>query len=122
MNNNNTLNISFEDLFKLIIGFIADDLKVQKYHYNLSLIGFDSSPLNLNLHYGIFRLVGFKENDISEEIKQWYFQQTERVFAIDIVNDEKAFLDLTTEILNALIKARKKMYSQKFKMRTDLKM
>lgn len=113
MSNNNTLNISFEDLFKLIIGFIADDLKVQKYHYNLSLIGLESSPLNLNLHEGIFRLVGFKENDISEEIKQWYFQQTERVFTIDFINDEKAFLDLTTEILNGLIKARKNIYSQK---------
>lgn len=122
MGNYNTLNISFEDLFKLIVGFIADDLKVQKYHYNLSLIGLDSSPLNLNLHEGIFRLVGFKENEISEEIKQWYFQQTERVFTIDIPNDEKAFIDLTTEILDGLIKARKKLYSQKFKMRTDLKM
>ena len=30
MNDNNTLNIHFEDLFKLIIGLITDDLKVQK--------------------------------------------------------------------------------------------
>lgn len=115
MGNNNTLNISFEDLFKLIIGFIADDLKVQKYHYNLSLIGLDSSPLNLNLHEGIFRLVGFKENEISEEITQWYFQQTERVFTIDITNDEKAFQHLASEILEELIKFRKETYSKRIK-------
>lgn len=110
MGNNNTLNISFEDLFKLIIGFIADDLKVQKYHYNLSLIGLDSSPLNLNLHEGIFRLVGFKENEISEEITQWYFQQTERVFGIDTIKDENTLNKLASEILDGLLKARKKIF------------
>lgn len=113
MGNNNTLNISFEDLFKLIIGFIADDLKVQKYHYNLSLIGLDSRPLNLNLHEGIFRLVGLKENEISEEITQWYFQQTERVFNIN--NDEKALQYLASEILEGLLKFRKEIYSKRIK-------
>lgn len=113
MNDNNTLNIHFEDLFKLIIGFITDDLKVQKYHYNLSLIGLDSSPLDLNLHEGIFRLVGFKENDITEEIKQWYFQQTERVF--NIVHDEKAFQYLASEILEGLMKFRKEIYSKRIR-------
>ncbi|TSJ41163.1 hypothetical protein [Fluviicola chungangensis] len=115
MSKNNSLNISFEDLFKLIIGFIIDDLKVQKHYYNLSLSGLDTTPLQLNLHDGIFILVGFKEIDITEEIKQWYFKQTERVFTMDITNDEKALRNLSSEILEGLLKARNNLYSQKRK-------
>jgi hypothetical protein len=110
MNNINTLNISFEDLFKLIIGFIADDLKVQKHFYNLSLSGLDTTPLQLNLHEGIFQLVGFKKNEISEEVKQWYFQQSEKVFGIDTIKDEDTLNKLATEILDGLLKARKKTF------------
>lgn len=109
MSEKNSLNISFEDLFKLIIGFISDDLKVQKHYNNLILSGLDTTPLQLNLHYGIFTLVGFKV----DEIKQWYFKQTERVFNIDIINDEKVLQNLSSEILEGLLKARKKVYSQK---------
>jgi hypothetical protein len=113
MSKNNSLNISFEDLFKLIVGFITDDLKVQKHYHNLSLSGLDTSPLELNLHNGIFILVGFKENNITDEIKQWYFKQTERIYNIDIINDEKALRNLSSEILEGLLKVRNKVYSQK---------
>lgn len=112
MSKDNSLNISFEDLFKLIIGFITDDLKVQKHYYNLSLSGLDTTSLQLNLEEGIFILVGFKENNISDDIKQWYFKQTERVFNID-TNDEKALRNLSSEILEGLLKERNNVYSQK---------
>lgn len=115
MNNDNSLNIVLEDLFNLIISLIADDLKVQKHFHNLNLSGLDTASLQLNLHYGIFRLSGFKKNDITEEFKQWYFHQTERVFNIDIANDEKAFQDLATEILDGLINLRNEMYKKRFK-------
>ncbi|MGV3609660.1 MAG: hypothetical protein ACO1N0_01840 [Fluviicola sp.] len=111
--NNNSLNIVFEDLFKLIVGFIADDLKMQKHFYNLSLSGLDSTPLQLNLHEGIFILVGFGKDEITEEVKQWYFQQTERGF--NIYNDEKAFQHLASEILEGLLKFRKEIYSKRIR-------
>lgn len=112
--NNNSLNIVFEDLFKLIVGFIADDLKMQKHFYNLSLGGLDSTPLQLNLHEGIFILVGFKKDEITEEVKQWYFQQSERVFNIDTFNDEIAINKLAAEILEGLLVARNKVYKSKW--------
>lgn len=108
--NNNSLNIVFEDLFKLIVGFIADDLKMQKHFYNLSLSGLDSTPLQLNLHEGIFILVGFRKDEITEEVKQWYFQQSEKVFGIDTFKDETALYELAGEILEGLLKARKKSF------------
>lgn len=112
MNKDNSLNISFEDLFKLIVGFISDDLKVHKHFHNLSLSGLDTTPLHLNLHERIFILVGFKEMDISDEVKTWYFQQTERVYTIDTINNENKLYDLSTEILDGLLKARNKTYKR----------
>lgn len=112
MNKNNSLNIVFEDLFKLIINLISDDLKVHKYLYNLSLSGIDTNPLQLQLHDGIFLLIGFKMNEVTEEIKQWYFHQTERVFNIDISNDQQALQNLSAEILYGLLKERKNVFSK----------
>lgn len=108
MKGNNTINIVFEDLFQLILELISDDLKVQKHFYNLNLSGLDTTSLQLHLHNGIFQLVGFKKNDITEEITQWYFKQTERIFNIE--NNEKSFQYLASEILDGLVKERNKMY------------
>jgi hypothetical protein len=97
-------------LFKLILGLIADDLKVHKHFYNLSLSGLDTTPLHLNLYRRIFVLVGFREQDISEELEDWYFEQTKRVLTIDQTADEKALHKLSSEILEGLLKARNELY------------
>ena len=109
-NTKHSINIAFEDLFKLLIGLIVDDLKVHKHFHHLSLSGLDTTPLHLNLYKRIFILAGFKEKDISEEIEEWYFEQTKRVNAIDLVHDEKELYDLSSEILEGLLKARNKFY------------
>lgn len=113
MNNKHSLNIAFEDLFKLIIGLIVDDLKVHKHLYHLSLSGLDTSPLHLDLYRRIFILAGLKEQDLSEELEYWYFQQTRRVHTIDPAHDEKVLYDLASEILTGLLKARKELYAKK---------
>lgn len=112
MSNTNLLNIAFEDLFKLTVGLIVDDLKVHKHLYHLSLSGLDTS-LQLNLYRRIFVLAGFKESDISEELEDWYFKQTQRVNKIEITADEKALHDLSADILEGLLKMRTELYSKK---------
>lgn len=112
MNNTNLLNIAFEDLFKLTLGLIVDDLKVQKHLYHLSLGGLHTT-LQLNLYRGIFILAGFKEADITEELEDWYFEQTQRVNGIEVTADEKALHDLSAEILEGLLKMRNELYSKK---------
>ncbi len=112
MNNQNTITIAFEDLFKLIIGLIVDDLKVHKHLYHLSLSGLDTTPLHLNLYRRIFILAGFKEKDISEELEDWYFEQTKRVNGVDLIQDEKVLMDLSSEILEGLLKARNELYTK----------
>lgn len=113
MNTNNSLNISFEDLFKLLIGLLADDLKIQKHLYHLSLGGLETSHVQLDLHRRIFILAGLKESDISEELEDWYFAQTQRVNAIDLKTNEQALYDLSAEILEGLLKIRNEIYSRK---------
>ncbi|WP_343635837.1 hypothetical protein [Fluviicola sp.] len=113
MHTNNSLNVSFEDLFKLLIGLIADDLKVQKHLYHLSLSGLDTTPLQLELHRSIFVLAGLKESDISEELEDWYFAQTQRVNNIDLKHDEQALSGLSAEILEGLLKLRNEIYGRK---------
>mgnify|MGYP000862981739 CR=1 FL=1 len=111
MNNPNLLNISFEDLFKLTVGLIVDDLKVHTHLYHLSLSGLDTSPLQLNLYQRIFLLAGFREKDITEELQDWYFNQTKRVQAPDLLLDETLLYELSSEILEGLLKARNAMYA-----------
>ena len=101
MNKTHSLNIAFEDLFKLIIGLIVDDLKVHKHLHHLSLSGLDTTPLHLNLYKRIFILAGFKEKDISEELADWYFEQTKRVHGIDLVQDEEVLSALFLPSLHA---------------------
>lgn len=112
MNNTNLLNIAFEDLFKLTLGLIVDDLKVQKHLYYLSLGGLNAN-LQLNLYRGIFILAGFKEADITEELEDWYFEQTQRVNEIEVTSNEQVLSDLAAEILEGLLKMRNENYSKK---------
>jgi hypothetical protein len=113
MSNKNALHIAFEDLFKLIIGLISDDLKLHKHFHHLNRGGLDTTPLNLDLSQKVFVLVGFKETDISEELEYWYFKQAQRVNTIDFMHDEKAFTDLSSEILEGLLKMRNELYVKK---------
>ncbi|MDF3029358.1 MAG: hypothetical protein K0S23_3665 [Fluviicola sp.] len=113
MNKTHSLNIAFEDLFKLIIGLIVDDLKVHRHLHHLSLSGLDTTPLHLKLHTRIFVLAGFKERDISEELEDWYFEQTKRVQSIDLVQDEEVLYDLSSEILAGLLKLRNEVYARR---------
>ena len=110
MNNTNLLNITFEDLFKLTVGLIVDDLRVHKHLYHLSLSGLDTAVLNLNLYQRIFVLAGFKEQDISDEMEEWYFEQTKRVNSIDLLHNEQELYDLSVEILEGLLKMRNSLY------------
>ncbi len=111
--NTNLLNIAFEDLFKLTVGLIVDDLKVHRHLYHLSLSSPDKAVLNLKLYRKIFALAGFKEQDMSEELEDWYFEQTKRVELI--APDEQELQNLAAEILEGLLKTRSEVYKGKFR-------
>lgn len=103
MSESNIQHVGIKDFFTITVGLIAEDLKVQKHLHFLSLSGVDTSPLDLQLNHIIFKLVGFEKTDFSTRgIEEWYFKQAERAFSIDAVNDNKALLELSSEILSGL--------------------
>lgn len=106
MNESNMQYIGIKDYFELTISLIASDLKIHKHLHFLALSGADASLLSLQLNRDIFKIIGFKKTDLIIEIEEWYFKQAERVFPIDTVNDNKALLELSAEILNGLNKFR----------------
>ncbi len=110
MSKQNALNIGFEDYFNLVIVLIVDDLKIQRHFHFLSLSGVDATPLKLRLHETIFKLIGFKKNDLIPELEDWYFEQTEKVNSIDILQDEELFIKVSTEIFHDLVNLQKKTY------------
>lgn len=112
MSKQNALNIGFEDYFNLVIVLIGDDLKIQRHFHFLSLSGVDVTPLKLRLHETILKLIGFKEKDLTPDLEDWYFAQTEKVNNIDILQDEEILLKVSTEIFNDLVK-QQKMKSRK---------
>lgn len=107
MSKQNALYIGFEDYFNLVIVLIGDDLKIQRHFHFLSLSGVDATQLKLRLHETIFKLVGFKQKDLTPELEDWYFEQTEKVNSIDILQDEETLIKVSTEIFNDLVKRHK---------------
>ncbi|TSJ44820.1 hypothetical protein [Fluviicola chungangensis] len=106
MSESNIQHIGIKDYFELTINLIARDLKIHRHLHFLSLSGVDTSLLSLQLNQDIFKLIGFEKTDLINEIEEWYFKQAERVFTIDTVNNTKALLELSAEILNGLNKFR----------------
>lgn len=98
MSKQKVLHLAIEDFLSLVVGFIADDLKIYRHLHYLSLSGVDTSPLRPQIHEGVFRLVGLEKDEITEEIEEWYFRQAERVLSIDLSNDNKALIELSAEI------------------------
>lgn len=102
MNESNIQHVGIRDFFTLTVGLIAEDLKLHKHLHFLSLSGVDTSPLSFQLNQLVFKLVGIEKNQAMDEIEAWYFKQAERVFSIDVANDTKTLLELSTDILSGL--------------------
>jgi hypothetical protein len=102
MNESNIQHVGIKDFFTITVGLIAEDLKIQKHLHFLSLSGVDTSHLDLQLNQVVFKLIGFEKTDVTRGIEEWYFKQAERAFSIDVVNDNKTLLELSSEILSGL--------------------
>ena len=98
-------HLNLKEYFDLVIGLIIDDLRIQKHLHNLGLSGLDVTPFKFELYERIFMLVGVSKKKNAQEIRDWYYDQADRVHDIDI-DDEKALIELSAEIFDGLLKAR----------------
>lgn len=95
--------IDYFDYHSAIITLIADDLRVSKLINGLTKIGLDASNFNSKIHETIFLLIGFKKYQQTDELKDWYFQQSERIFRIELTADEKDLNTLANDIYSGLV-------------------
>lgn len=72
-----------KDYSQIVIRLIRDDMKYAKLISGLSNIGFESKEYALSLQQSIFELMDLDNYFNQEELKDWYFQMTERAFSID---------------------------------------
>jgi len=83
---------------KLILSLIKDDLINCKLVNGLNALGFDASSYYLHLSETIFTLMGFEDNERSDELYQHYLQLTKRSTFIDISQTHSKLNDLAAEI------------------------
>ena len=87
------------DYSEVILKLIKDDLRISKLLNKLSRVGLDTDAYNTQLHDAIFLLIGFKKDQQTEELKDWYFTKGERIFQVR----ETANLNAEIEVLAAEI-------------------
>jgi len=88
---------------KLIISLIKDDLINSKLVNGLIDIGINADCYFLHLDSTIFKLVGYADNDYSEEIYEKYRDLTMQAKQIDISNNNAHLDPLALELYQFLV-------------------
>lgn len=95
--------INYFDFHETIIKLITDDLRINKLINGLNSTGLDATTFNTKIHETVFLLLGFKKNEQTEELKEWYFEQAEKVYLIELTSIEGGISQLGKEIYSGLI-------------------
>lgn len=85
----------------MIIQLITDDLKYYKLWNVLSICGNNTIPFHSNIQEAVFYLLGFRNPDQINEIREWYFSESDKALIIES-SDNESFSVLAKEILNGL--------------------
>ena len=95
--------IDYFDYNSAIIQLITDDLRISKLLHGLTLTGLDATHFNTSIHETVFLLIGFKKYEQTEELKDWYFNQTERIIPIELTAIDGEITKLAHEIYSGLV-------------------
>lgn len=93
---------------KLVLSLIKDDLINSKLLRGLNKVGLDADHYCLFLSGTIFDLMGYKNNESSDEIFSEYIKLTEQSDKIDIKETPNTLDGLANEIYVFLIKKRRR--------------
>lgn len=91
---------------ELIISLIQDDLVNSKLIGGLNNLGIEASAYYLNLTHTIFKLIGFKKRQLTEEVYDAYFSWIGGVHTLDIALKATLFKELAEEIYEKLYELR----------------
>lgn len=68
----------------LLISLIKDDLVYARLLNGLADLGFDTTDYYLNLNDAVFHLAGFSREQVTEELREWYFSRLERAQSLTV--------------------------------------
>ncbi len=92
----------------LILSLIKDDLINSKLVNGLNDLGLDADKYSINSSDTVFKLMGFQNHELKEEIFQYYLELTATAKHIDISESNAPLDDFCMKIYNALIVKRSK--------------
>ena len=70
---------------------IVEDMKVNKLLGGLAALGLDAESYRPQLSQVVFQMVGVQEGNKGQQLREWYFQQTEKVHQLKIDDVEKIY-------------------------------
>ena len=95
--------IDYFDYHLAIIHLITDDLRISKLIHGLTATGLEANAFNTTIHETVFLLIGFKKYQQTDELKEWYFKQTERIVPIELTAIDGGINQLSQEIYSGLV-------------------
>ena len=84
-----------------IVDLIIDDLKITKLLNGISMTGLDTTIYQTNIYKVLLLLLGIQSRYQTEELKDWYFKQTERIYDIEL-SDTKEVYEIAGQIMVGL--------------------
>jgi hypothetical protein len=83
---------------KFILSLIKDHLINAKLVNGLNEMGLNADPYCLHLSDAIFNIMGYEENEATEQIFERYMELSKRALFIDITHSNKPLDDLALQI------------------------
>jgi len=96
-----------QPFFDGILHSIIADMRNRKLLHSYMALELDVSMYETNLYKVVFLLVGIKDVDQNEELRDWYDHQIDQVRDVEIHNDEKIRI-MAGNILLGLMERKKK--------------
>jgi hypothetical protein len=87
---------------ELILSLIKDDLINTKLVHGLNETGLNAEHYYLHLGETIFKLMGFKDNEVTEEVFRYYMQTTKKAKYLDISVSHKPMEEFALQIYREL--------------------
>lgn len=98
-----TTEPTIEKFFKATLHLIIADMKERKLIQAFTTIGLDTSPYETHLYQDVFLLAGIPTENQTEDLRDWYYQQIEKIQDVEIT-DENIIIEMAQEVLIDLMK------------------
>jgi hypothetical protein len=93
---------------ELIISLIKDDLTNVHLVGGLRRIGLNTDNHDLHLSETVLKIIGFNENDLNEGLYKEYFNRSQKIIDMNIIEFSKELDNIVYDIYTWLVEEKKK--------------